>query len=141
MAKSIQLRFVKVETPEQITAYDSQLIILNGASGVHLDMEGVGNSVTILHSMTGQKFVSSQQDYFAGIWDEFIKQPAIGQVVKVRVNKLPLFGFILGDIEDAGDSNPTNPEDLTNAFAGMEEVYFMGSDAGYFVGKNQLTTP
>lgn len=141
MAKSLQLRFVKVETPEQIIAYDSQLIILNGASGVHLDMEGAGNSVTILHSMTGQNFVSSQQDYFAGIWDEFIKQPAIGQVVKVRVNKLPLFGFILGDIEDAGDSNPTNPEDLTNAFAGMEEVYFMGSDASYFVGKNQLTTP
>lgn len=137
MAKSLLLRFVKVTTPEQITAYDSQLIILNGASGVHLDMEGAGNSVTILHSMTGQNFVSSQQDYFAVTWDEFIKQPAIGQVVKVRVNKLPIFGFIIGDIEDAGDTNPDNPDDLTNAFAGMEEEYFAGSDAGYFLGKNQ----
>lgn len=136
MAKSFQLRFTKIQTPEQIDAYDSQLVILNGPSGVHLDMEGSGNSVTILHSMTGQNFVSCQQDYFAGTWDSFIKHPAIGQAVKVRVNKLPLFGFILGDVEDGGDTNPVNPEDLTNAFAGMEEEYFMGSDAGYFLGKN-----
>lgn len=86
--------------------------------------------------MTGQNFVSSQQDYFAGTWEDFIQQPAIGQVVKIRVNKLPLFGFIIGDVEDAGDSNPENPDDLMNAFAGMEEEYFMGSDAGYFLGKN-----
>ena len=63
MAKSLQLRFTKVKTPEQIDAYDSQLVILNGTSGVHLDMEGSGNSVTILHSMTGMNFVSCQQDY------------------------------------------------------------------------------
>ena len=106
MANSLQLRFVKIQTPEQIDVYDSQLIILNGTSGVHLDMEGSGNSVTILRSMTGQNFVSSQQDYFAGTWDGFIQQPAIGQVVKIRVNKLPLFGFIIGDVEDAGDSHP-----------------------------------
>lgn len=137
MAKSFQLRFTKVTTPEQIDAYDSQLIILNGTSGVHLDMEGSGNSVTILHSMTGQNFVSSQQDYFAGTWDSFIRQPAIGQVIKVRVNKLPLFGYIIGDVEDAGDTNPDNPNDLINAFAGIEEVYFTGSDAGFFLGKNQ----
>ena len=136
MAKSFQLRFTKVKTPEQIDAYDSQLVILNGPSGVHLDMEGSSNSVTILHSMTGMNFVSRQQDYFAGTWDQFIKHPAIGQVVKVRVNKLPLFGYILGDVEDAGDTPPENPDDLTNAFAGMEEEYFMGSDAGYFLGKN-----
>lgn len=136
MAKSFQLRFTKVKTPEQIDAYDSQLVILNGPSGVHLDMEGSSNSVTILHSMTGMNFVSCQQDYFADTWDQFIKHPAIGQVVKVRVNKLPLFGYILGDVEDAGDTPPENPDDLTNAFAGMEEEYFMGSDAGYFLGKN-----
>lgn len=136
MAKSFQLRFTKVKTPEQIDAYDSQLVILNGPSGVHLDMEGSSNSVTILHSMTGMNFVSCQQDYFAGTWDQFIEHPAIGQVVKVRVNKLPLFGYILGDVEDAGDTPPENPDDLTNAFAGMEEEYFMGSDAGYFLGKN-----
>lgn len=137
MAKSFQLRFTKVTTPEQIDAYDSQLIILNGTSGVHLDMEGSGNSVTILHSMTGQNFVSSQQDYFASTWDSFIRQPAIGQVIKVRVNKLPLFGYIIGDVEDAGDTNPDDLNDLTNAFAGIEEVYFAGSDAGFFLGKNQ----
>lgn len=136
MAKSFQLRFTKVKTPEQIDAYDSQLVILNGPSGVHLDMEGSSNSVTILHSMTGMNFVSCQQDYFADTWDQFIEHPAIGQVVKVRVNKLPLFGYILGDVEDAGDTPPENPDDLTNAFAGMEEEYFMGSDAGYFLGKN-----
>lgn len=136
MANSFQLRFVKIQTPEQIDAYDSQLIILNGTSGVHLDMEGSGNSVTILRSMTGQNFVSSQQDYFAGTWDGFIQQPAIGQVVKIRVNKLPLFGFIIGDVEDAGDSHPENPDDPMNALAGRGEEYFMGSDAGYFLGKN-----
>lgn len=143
MAKSFELRFVKVDTPEiqdgsgsPIEAWDSQLIVLNGTSGVHLDMEGKGNSITILHSMTGQNFVSSQQDYFAGTWDGFIKEPAIGQVVKIRVNKLPVFGFVIGDVEDAGDTNPSDSNDLTNAFAGMEEVYFMGSDAGFFIGKN-----
>lgn len=136
MANSLQLRFVKLVTPEQITAYDSQLIILKGASGVHLDMEGAGNSVNILHSMTGQNFVSRHHDYFDGTWDEFIKQPPIGQVIKIRVNKLPLFGYILGDVEDAGDTNPGDINDPTNAFAGKEGVYFMGSDAGYFVGKN-----
>lgn len=143
MAKSFQLRFTKVQTPEvkdgygsPIEAYDSQLIILNGTSGVHLDMEGKGNSITILHSMTGQNFTSSQQDYFADTWDGIIRQPAIGQVVKIRVNKLPLFGYIIGDIEDAGDINSEDLNYLTNAFAGMEEEYFCGSDAGYFIGKN-----
>lgn len=86
--------------------------------------------------MTGQNFVSSQQDYFASTWDGFIQQPAIGQVVKIRVNKLPLFGFIIGDVEDAGDSNPENLDDPMNAFAGRGEEYFRGSDAGYFLGKN-----
>lgn len=127
---------IKDGSGSPIEAWDSQLIILNGTSGVHLDMEGKGNSITILHSMTGENFVSSQQDYFAGTWDGFIKEPPIGQVVKIRVNRLPIFGFIIGDVEDAGDTNPSIPEDLTNAFAGMEEEYFAGSDAGYFIGKN-----
>lgn len=136
MAKSFQLRFTQVTTPDQITAYDSQLILLNGASGVHLDMEGSGNSVTVLHSMTGANFVSSRQDYFADTWDSFIAQPPIGQTIKVRVNKLPLFGFVLGDVVDGGDINPDNPNDIPNAFACKNGVYFMGSDAGYFLGKN-----
>lgn len=137
MAKSIQLRFTKITTPEQIEAYDSQLVILNGTSGVHLDVGDSGCSVNILHSMTGMDFVSCQHDYFAYTWDEFIKHPAIGQVIKVRVNKLPNFGFILGNVEDAGDPNPDDLNDLTNGFAGSEGVYFCGSDAGYFLGKNQ----
>lgn len=137
MAKSMQLRFTKIVTPDGITAYDSQLLVLNGPSGVHLDMEGAGNSVNILRSMTGTDFVSSQHDYFATTWDEFIQQPPIGQVIKIRINKLPLWGIILGDIEDGGDPVPDDPKDLANAFAGSEGVYFMGSDCSYFLGKNK----
>lgn len=137
MAKSLQLRFTKIKTPEQIEAYDSQLVIINGPSGVHLDMEEGGNSVNILRSMTGMNFVSCYHDYFKETFDEHIHQPAIGQVIKIRVNKLPKFGFILGDVEDGGDTNPDDQNDLTNAFAGMEGEYFCGSDASYFLGKNQ----
>lgn len=137
MAKSLQLRFTKITTPEQVDAYESQLVILNGSSGVHLDMEGSGNSINILRSMTGMNFVSCYHDYFKETFDEFINQPGIGQVIKIRVNKLPLLGYILGDIEEGGDVNPEDPNDLTNAFGCIDGDYFLGSEGDYFLGKNQ----
>lgn len=141
MAKQLLLRWTHIKTTEDgMEVWESQLIQVNGKSAVHLDMpvEGKreGNSVNILHSLTGINFVSCQHDYFGEIWDEFIKHPGIGQVIKIRLNHKPLFGVILGDIEDAGHSNPENPEDLQNAFACIGGDYFCGSEASYFLGKN-----
>lgn len=135
---SLILRFTKVYDENQQVAYDSQLIQINDTSGVHLDMEGSGNSVTTLRSMTGMNFVSCHQDYFATTSDFFIPHPGIGQTYKLRVNKLPIFGIIIGNVEDMGDPNPDDPNDIPNAFAGNEGEYFMGREGSYFLGKTPL---
>lgn len=138
MAKSLILRFIPVVTPDGITIYESNMVQVNGASGVHLEMGGVGNSVTTLRSMTGANFVSSYQDYFGEISDFFIGDPGIGQAYKIKLNNPPLFGIITGDVEDMGDINPENPEEMVNAFADINGNILMGSDGQYFFVKNQL---
>ena len=136
MADSIILRFTEVFNKDKNQmVYESQMIQVNGPSGVHIDMEGRGNWVTTLRSMTGLNFVSNYQDYFADISDFFIKGPFIGQAYKVQVNKAPIFGIIMGNIDDLGDPNPDDPNDLVNAFAGSNGDYFMGKDGQYFFGR------
>ena len=138
MSTSLILRFTKVFDEKGQVAFDSNLVQVNGPSGVHLDMEGSGNSVTTLRSMTGMNFVSCHQDYFADTSDFFIHHPGIGQTYKLRLNKIPLFGIILGDVIDMGDPNPDDPNDIPNAFAGSEGEYFMGREGAYFLGKTPL---
>ncbi len=53
--------------------------------------------------MTGGKFVTCFQDYFGEVWDKIIPHPGIGQVIKFRINQLPDYAIIRGDIEDGGD--------------------------------------
>lgn len=135
---SLILRFTKVFDENGQVAYDSNLVQINGTSGVHIDMEGSGNSVTALRTMTGMHFISCYQDYFAYTSDFFIPHPGIGQAYKIRVNKLPLFAIIQGDVIDMGDPNPDDPDDLMNAFAGSEGEYIMGREGSYFLGKTPL---
>lgn len=99
------LRWTPITTNNGIW-FDSNLVILNGTSGVHIEMKGNGNDVTAFQSMTGNKFVTCFQDYFGDIWDKIIPHPGIGQVIKFRVNRLPDYACIRGDIEDGGDVDP-----------------------------------
>lgn len=99
------LRWTPITTNSGIW-FDSNLVILNGTSGVHIEMKGNGNDVTAFQSMTGNKFVTCFQDYFGDIWDKIIPHPGIGQVIKFRVNRLPDYACIRGDIEDGGDVDP-----------------------------------
>lgn len=136
MARSLILRFTKVYDDKGQLAFDSQLIQINGPSGVHIETDSGGFSITTLRSMTGRNFVSCSQDYFAEISDFFIPHPGIGQAYKLRLNKLPLFGTIIGDIEDLGDPNPDDPLDMPNAFADINEELFMDNGGSYFFVKN-----
>lgn len=95
MAKMLVLRWTPITTNSGIW-FDSNLVILNGTSGVHIEMKGNGNDVTAFQSMTGNKFVTCFQDYFGDIWDKIIPHPGIGQVMKFRVNKLPDYACIRG---------------------------------------------
>lgn len=57
------LRWTKVTFNNQ-EWYDSNIIILNGNSGVHLEVDGTGNYISVFQSMTGINFVTRLQDYF-----------------------------------------------------------------------------
>lgn len=100
--KMLMLRFTKLNNVEG-DWWDSNLIILNGPSGVHIEMPGTGNSATTMQSMTGMKFVSNYQDYFGEVWDKDIPHIGFGQVIKFRVRKLPDYAVVVGDIEDGGE--------------------------------------
>ena len=115
------LRWTKVTFNNQ-EWYDSNIIILNGNSGVHLEVDGTGNYISVFQSMTGINFVTRLQDYFGPVWDMILPFPGIGQAIKLRVNKLPTFGIIKGDVQDGGDGDATD-----NAFAGS----MMPEDAQY----------
>lgn len=129
------LRWTKVITSSG-TWFDSNLVIIRGLSGVHIEMEGNGNSVTTFQSMTGNKFVTCFQDYFGDIWDKVIPHPGIGQVMKFRVNKLPEYACIRGNIEDAGDIDPDDPDGLPqNVFCGSEAEPFRDIDSEFLLGK------
>lgn len=135
MARTLQLRFTKVITDGGVY-WDSNLVILNDTSGVHIDMPGVDNDVTIFRSLTGTNFVTCYHDYFGETLDHILLDKGIGQTVKFRLNKEPIFGMVIGDIIDAGDVNPEDPTDINNAFAGIDGQYFLTKDSEYFVCKN-----
>lgn len=125
----ILLKWEKVTVNGKIW-YDSNNIILKGPSGVHLELEGHGNEVSVFQSMTGSNFVTVLHDYFGPLWDTILPFPGIGQTIKFRVNQLPLYSIIGGDIEDGGSGDITE-----NTFAGSDGEIFCGKGGEYFLGK------
>lgn len=137
MAKMLQLRWTRIETQNGIW-FDSNRVILNGVCGIHVEMKGKRNDITAMQSMTGDKYVSCFQDYFGDLWDKIIPHPGIGQTMKFRVNRLPDYAIIMGDVEDGGDVDPDNPEIPMNTFCGSEGEPFRGSDTELFLGKQMI---
>lgn len=137
MAKMLQLRWTRIETQNGIW-FDSNRVILHGICGIHVEMKGQGNDITAMQSMTGDKYVSCFQDYFGDLWDKIIPHPGIGQTMKFRVNRLPDYAIIRGDVEDGGDVDPDNPEILMNAFCGSEGEPFRGNNTELFLGKQPI---
>jgi hypothetical protein len=114
------------------------MVILHGICGIHVEMKGQGNDITAMQSMTGDKYVSCFQDYFGDLWDKIIPHPGIGQTMKFRVNRLPDYAIIRGDVEDGGDVDPDNPEIPMNAFCGSEGEPFRGNNTELFLGKQPI---
>lgn len=137
MAKMLQLRWTRIETQNGIW-FDSNRVILHGICGIHVEMKGQGNDITAMQSMTGDKYVSCFQDYFGDLWDKIIPHPGIGQTMKFRVNRLPDYAIISGDVEDGGDVDPDNPEIPMNAFCGSEGELFRGNNTELFLGKQPI---
>lgn len=137
MAKILQLRWTRIETQNGIW-FDSNSVILHGICGIHVEMKGQGNDITAMQSMTGDKYVSCFQDYFGDLWDKIIPHPGIGQTMKFRVNRLPDYAIIMGDVEDGGDVDPDNPEIPMNAFCGSEGELFRGNNTELFLGKQPI---
>lgn len=140
MAKYIQLRWTKIEnkgnTPRGYY-FDSNLVKLNSPADVQIQLPERDVEVSYLLSLSGEKFVSIHQDYFAELHIRPIPVRGNGQIVKFRINKIPEYAIVVGDnIEDAGDVNPENPEDITNGFAGSEGDYFRDKSSEIFAGKN-----
>lgn len=149
--KTVQLTFTQVESPiDQSIWYDSNLIQVNGASGIHIEMpdNGKSNSVTIFRSITGMNPISCYQDYFTRIFDKDLLHidigykyighiSEIGVVLKFRLSAIPDYACIRGEIEDLGPADPDNPGDIQNAFAGSEGVYFQDIDSEYLVGRSR----
>lgn len=140
MAKYIQLRWTKIEnkgnTPRGYY-FDSNLVKLNSPADVQIQLPERDVEVSYLLSLSGEKFVSIHQDYFAELHIRPIPVRGNGQIVKFRINKIPEYAIVVGDnIEDAGDVNLENPEDITNGFAGSEGEYFRDKNSEIFAGKN-----
>ena len=140
MAKLIQLRWVKVmnqgNTPEGYY-FDSNLIKLNSSADIQVQLPDRDVEISYLLSISGEKFVSIYQDYFAELHIRSIPVDGHGQIMKFRVNKLPEYSAVIGDdIEDAGDVNPDDPSDIKKGFAGSEGEYFRGNDSEILMGKN-----
>lgn len=139
MANVIQLRWTKVVHPGNVQGYfyESNLVKIKGHSAIQVEvLNETAVDISYLVSLTGERFVSTIQDYFANLHVRELNFHGVGQIVKLRINKLPSYAIIMGDdLTDAGDVNPVDPEDVTNAFAGSEGVYFRGKDTEIFAGK------
>ncbi len=146
--KTINLEFTEVTLPDGTIAYDSHLIQVNGPAGIHLEMPGTGNSIEVFRSITGLNPVSCYHDYFAQYFDKDLLHIDIGRkyisyisdigtVLKFRLNRLPDYGAVRGEVEDLGPVNPDDPDDILNGFAGKEGVYFQDIDSEYLVGRSR----
>lgn len=135
---TIQLRFTEVILDGEVW-YDSNLIKLNsGLIGLHIEIgDSDSHYLAIHHSLSGQRFTSKYHDYFGVIYDNLIPSiKGIGQILKVRIDKLPDYAVVMGDIEDAGDIDPENPENIPNAFATQDQEYFRSGNSEIFCFKS-----
>lgn len=131
---TLQLRFTQIELDGKIW-YDSNLIKFNsGALGVHIEMEDIDSHyMAIHHSLSGQRFTSKYHDYFGVLYDNLIPFfIGVGQILKIRLDKMPSYAVVMGDIEDAGDIDPDNPDDIPNAFATQDMEYFRSGNSEIF---------
>lgn len=131
---TLQLRFTQIELDGKIW-YDSNLIKFNsGALGVHIEMEDLDSHyMAIHHSLSGQRFTSKYHDYFGVLYDNLIPFfIGVGQILKIRLDKMPSYAVVMGDVEDAGDIDPDNPDDIPNAFATQDMEYFRSGNSEIF---------
>lgn len=131
---TLQLRFTQIELDGKIW-YDSNLIKFNsGALGVHIEMEDLDSHyMAIHHSLSGQRFTSKYHDYFGVLYDNLIPFfIGVGQILKIRLDKMPTYAVVMGDVEDAGDIDPDNPDDIPNAFATQDMEYFRSGNSEIF---------
>lgn len=131
---TLQLRFTQIELDGKIW-YDSNLIKFNsGALGVHIEMEDMDSHyMAIHHSLSGQRFTSKYHDYFGVLYDNLIPFfIGVGQILKIRLDKMPSYAVVMGDVEDAGDIDPDNPDDIPNAFATQDMEYFRSGNSEIF---------
>lgn len=131
---TLQLRFTQIELDGKIW-YDSNLIKFNsGALGVHIEMEDLDSHyMAIHHSLSGQRFTSKYHDYFGVLYDNLIPfLIGVGQILKIRLDKMPSYAVVMGDVEDAGDIDPENPDDIPNAFATQDMEYFRSGNSEIF---------
>lgn len=131
---TLQLRFTQIELDGKIW-YDSNLIKFNsGALGVHIEMEDLDSHyMAIHHSLSGQRFTSKYHDYFGVLYDNLIPfLIGVGQILKIRLDKMPTYAVVMGDVEDAGDIDPENPDDIPNAFATQDMEYFRSGNSEIF---------
>ena len=139
MANIIPLRWVRVEHSknEHGYFYESNLVKVKGHASIQVEVPNESSvDISYLVSLTGERFVSISQDYFVELHIKELKLHGVGQIFKFRINKLPTYAIIQGDdLTDAGDTNPDDPEDLVNAFAGSEGEYFRGKDTEIYAGK------
>lgn len=141
MAKFLQLRWTKVNDPGNTPNgyyYDSNLVKLNqGHADIQVQIPSNDAEISYLLSLSGDKFVSIFHDYFGELHIKPIPVIGVGQILKFRVNKLPDNAIIIGDdLEDAGDINPDDPDDILNGFAGSEGEYFRDIYSEVFAGKS-----
>lgn len=131
---TLQLRFTQIELDGKIW-YDSNLIKFNsGALGVHIEMDDLDSHyMAIHHSLSGQRFTSKYHDYFGVLYDNLIPfLIGVGQILKIRLDKMPSYAVVMGDVEDAGDIDPENPDDIPNAFATQDMEYFRSGNSEIF---------
>lgn len=138
MATTIQLRFTEVMLDGEVW-YDSNLIKLNsGALGLHIEIgDSDSHYMAIHHSLSGQRFTSKYHDYFGVLYDNLIPFiVGVGQILKVRIDKLPDYAVVMGDVEDAGDIDPNDPDNIPNAFASKDLEYFRSGTSEIFCFKS-----
>lgn len=134
MANTVQLRFTEVILDGEVW-YDSNLIKLNsGALGLHVEIgDSDSHYLAIHHSLSGQRFTSKYHDYFGVLYDNLIPGlKGVGQIIKVRLDKLPDYALVMGNVEDAGDIDPDDPDNIPNAFASSDGEYFRSGSSEIF---------
>lgn len=134
MANTVQLRFTEVILDGEVW-YDSNLIKLNsGALGLHVEIgDSDSHYLAVHHSLSGQRFTSKYHDYFGVLYDNLIPRlKGVGQIIKVRLDKLPDYALVMGNVEDAGDIDPDDPDNIPNAFASSDGEYFRSGSSEIF---------